>query len=167
MYNFSLKEDTKIKRYTTTPVEQKPNYNWHETVIDQSLCLPNVKIEKEGKESAFDVKEIAKVIGNALTDLLLSRQEKEEIFTTQNQSFVNAVVKSVLEGLNRRIQKENIKKLTQDEIDLLIEKVLIENDAHDVARSLLFKRSAQVTQNNFHKTTFHRMGQKQNILSWT
>lgn len=148
MYNFSLEEDTRLKRFTTTPVEEKPNYNWHETIIDQSLCLPNVKIEKEGKERAFDVKEIAKVIGNALTDLLLSRQETEKIFTTQNQSFVNAVVKSVLEGLNRRIQKENIKKLTQDEIDLLIEKVLIENDAHDVARSLLFKRSAQVKENN-------------------
>ena len=42
-----------------------------------------------------------------------------------------------------QVQKGNSLKLSQNDLYLLIEKALIENDAHDVAKSLVFKRSLQ------------------------
>ena len=45
----------------------------------------------------------------------------------------------------RQVQRGGNLKLSQNDLYLLIEKALIENDAHDVAKSLVFKRSLERT----------------------
>ena len=83
--------------------------------------------------------EIAETIGSALTDLLLSRKE-DEIFTEVNQNFVAKVAESVGQVLSSQIEEGKELKLSNHDIHLLIEKALIENDAYDVAKSLVFAR---------------------------
>ena len=115
---------------------------------ENRLYRNDIKIEAGGTERDFDLAEIADTIGNALTDLLLSRQE-EEIFTEVNRKFVASVAESVGEVLAKQIELGRALKLSTYDIHLLIEKALIENDAHDVARSLMFSRiksSAKDTQ---------------------
>ncbi|MBC2594356.1 ribonucleoside-diphosphate reductase subunit alpha [Ruficoccus amylovorans] len=136
--HFSFDEDLALKRFAATPAEQKPRFNWREVMADSSVKQPAVKIEHGGEERDFDVAEVAEIIGNALTDLMLSRQEQEEkIFTEQNQSFVAKVAHVVADRLARQINDETGISLTQREIHQIIESALVQHDAHDVARSLV------------------------------
>jgi len=64
-----------------------------------------------------------------------------EIFSEQNRSFVSSVAQRVSTSLMQQVQRGGQLKLSQNDLYLLIEKALIENDAHDVAKSLVFQRS--------------------------
>ncbi|MGC6605400.1 MAG: ribonucleoside-diphosphate reductase subunit alpha [Lentimonas sp.] len=140
IHKISFEEDLELKRYASTPKEKKPRFDWAEALGEDRYQRPEIKIEAEGGERDFDLAEIADTIGAALTDLLLSRDEKE-IFTDVNQKFVASVADSVGKVLAEQIEQGRELKLSTQDIHLLIEKALIENDAHDVAKSLVFGRS--------------------------
>ena len=136
----SFEEDLELKRFATIPKEKKPRFDWRGVIEQGGLQRPEIKVAAEGQERDFDLAEIADTIGAALTDLLLSRQE-DEIFTDKNQKFVATVAESVGRVLAEQIEQGRELKLSSHDIDLLIEKALIENDAHDVAKSLVFARN--------------------------
>ncbi len=136
----SFEADLELKRYASTPKDKKPRFDWAAVVGQDRFQRPGIKIEVEGGERDFDLAEIADTIGAALTDLLLSRHE-EEIYTDVNQKFVASVAESVGKVLATSIEQGRALKLSAHDIHLLIEKALIENDAHDVAKSLVFGRA--------------------------
>lgn len=136
----SLEEDLELKRYVATPKDKKPRFDWAATVTENHLQRPEIKVEAADGEYDFDLAKIAETIGEALTDLLLARQE-DEIFTDVNQKFVASVAENVGQVLAASIEQGNPLKLSSHDIHLLIEKALIENDAHDVAKSLVFGRT--------------------------
>ena len=143
--HISLAEDLALKRLATTPLDQKPGYAWREALGDASFetALPEVIVTRgTGDERQFNLADVADEIGAALTDLLLSREEKN-IFNEENRAFVANVAHSVATRLLDHIREGHGLKLSEYDLSLLIEKALIENDAHDVAKSLVFKRSAK------------------------
>lgn len=143
IHKISFEEDLELKRYTSTPKDKKPRYDWRGVIGEGSFSRSQIKIQSGSAERDFDLAEIADTIGAALTDLLLSRQE-EEIFTDVNQKFVASVAESVGKVLADQIEQGRDLKLSTHDIHLLIEKALIENDAHDVAKSLVFGRNKRV-----------------------
>lgn len=136
----SFEEDLELKRFATTPKDKKPRFDWRDALGADSFQRPEIRVEAQGGDRDFDLAEIADTVGAALTDLLLSRQE-DEIFTDVNRKFVATVANSVGEVLAAQIEQGRELKLSSHDIDLLIEKALIENDAHDVAKSLVFARN--------------------------
>ena len=111
-------------------------------------ALPFLKSSSLGavRKKAFRSADVADAIGESLTDLLISRNEPEDtIFSEKNRSFVSSVAHRVSSSLMRQVQRGGNLKLSQNDLYLLIEKALIENDAHDVAKSLVFKRSLERT----------------------
>ena len=138
----SFKEDQELKRYATTPKGGKPRFEWRAVLGENRPQRPGIKVCSDGSERDFDLGEIADTIGNALTNLLLSRQQQEgEIFNETNRKFVAATAERVSAMLARQIEQGKTLKLSTFDIHLLIEKALIEDDAHDVAKSLVFSRS--------------------------
>ena len=106
-------------------------------------ALPEVVVTRgKGDERQFNLADVADEIGAALTDLMLSRQEKD-IFNEENRAFVANVAHSVATRLLEHVREGHGLKLSDYDLSLLIEKALIENDAHDVAKSLVFKRSVR------------------------
>ncbi|MGJ3243021.1 MAG: ribonucleoside-diphosphate reductase subunit alpha [Opitutales bacterium] len=136
----TFEEDLELKRFVETPADQKPRFNWEETVEADALARPEVRITIDGHDRAFNLGEVARTIGTALTDLHLARHQ-EDIFNDQNRAFVAAVAGSVGDILVRQISEGRALKLSENDLYLLIEKALIENEAYDVARSLIFSRS--------------------------
>lgn len=138
-------EDLALKRFATVPSESKPRFNWG-GLVDGEVPPPDerdslVKVEAGGRVHDFDVAEVAEVVGAALTNLILSRDEDEaSIYSDQNRHFVTAVATAVAKRLESLTQGGNALTLSEREIHLLIEKTLIENNAHDVAKSLLILR---------------------------
>ncbi len=136
----TLEEDLVLKRIVTTPREQKPDYKWREVLIAEER--PEIRVTRGGEERTFQLADVADEIGNALTDLLLSREESD-IFNDHNRGLVANVAHSVAEKLAEQVAEGRTLKLSENDLSLLIEKALIENDAHDVAKSLVFSRSAR------------------------
>ncbi|MDD5199001.1 MAG: ribonucleoside-diphosphate reductase subunit alpha, partial [Terrimicrobiaceae bacterium] len=136
----TLEEDLALKRLVTTPREQKPDFAWREVL--PALERPEIKVTRGAEEHVFNLADVADEIGNALTDLLLSR-EQGDIFNETNRGLVASVAHSVAEKLADQVTDGRSLKLSENDLSLLIEKALIENDAHDVAKSLVFSRSAK------------------------
>ena len=64
----------------------------------------------------------------------------KDIFNEDNRDFVARIAENVGEALAKEIDQGNDLKLSNCDLHLLIEKALIEHDAHDVAKSLVFGR---------------------------
>ena len=141
-------DDLALKRFTRTSREDKPRFNWRGVVDDTSLfpsdMIPSsVKVKADGEVADFDLAEIAETVGNALTNLILSRgAEETDIYNDKNCQFVAAVAQTVASRLGELANEGKPLTLSESEIYLLIEKTLIENDAPEVAKSLLLLRKS-------------------------
>jgi ribonucleoside-diphosphate reductase alpha chain len=141
--NLPVEEDIALKRFSSIPNDQKPRFNWKEVFhgpdTESSEVATQINIKTEDGVRAFDIAEIADTIGNALTNLLLSR-EVNDIFNEKNRQFVANVSRAVSERLNERTSRDGEFYPSARDIDLLIERALIEHHAHDVAKSLVVGR---------------------------
>ena len=165
--NLPVEEDIALKRYTSIPRDQKPRFNWKEVFSPKLLSeadpgtLRSITIRSDEGEQVYDLTDIADTIGNALTNLLLSRDESE-IFTEKNRRFVASIAQVVTERITRQAIKEEECVFSTREIDLLIERALIENHAHDVAKSLVVGRELHNLDNDpamLHVQVIRRNGQ--------
>jgi ribonucleoside-diphosphate reductase alpha chain len=139
-------EDLALKRYASMPAESKPRFDWADVIGSEELASSpseNIKVDTEGNVRSFNATEVAEVVGAALTNLILSRDEDEgQIYSDKNRAFVSDVARAVYNRLRSLTDAGQPLTLSNREINLLIEKTLIENNAHDVARSLLLLRHA-------------------------
>lgn len=146
--NLPVEEDLALKRYTTIPVDQKPRFNWGDVFENASEngsdASPSFRLSSDAGDRSFDTMEIAEIVGNALTNLLLSRDEND-IYNEKNRRFVAKIASVVSERLNQRISQDDGLVMSDREVDLLIERTLIDNHAHDVAKSLVVARQKSFT----------------------
>lgn len=172
--NLSLEEDQALKNVVTRPQSEKPDFAWREQLSGQKDCVPEVLVQNGKQETELCLADIADTIGGALTDLLLARQAKEDtIFNDENRHFVSGVAHNVAESLIEQVGESGKLKLTQADLYLLIEKALIENDAHDVAKSLVFNRalidkgSIEVSTVSNEPFTLRLIRRNGNVVPWS
>src|SRR4051812_45417689 len=120
-YKLTLAEDLALKSIVTTPREQKPDYAWREVL--PAVERPEIKVTRGDEEHIFNLADVADEIGNALTDLLLSREERD-IFNDANRGLVASVAHSVAEKLAEQVAEGRTLKLSENDLSLLIEKAL-------------------------------------------
>jgi ribonucleoside-diphosphate reductase alpha chain len=118
-----FREDIALKNAVRSPSGAKPRFNWRES-------LPAVT----GGAAGLDAAQIADIVGAALTDLLVARQE-QDIFTESNRQFVAAVASDVV-----RVLSQSGVQVGEGLILQAIEDALVRYNRHDVAKSLLFSR---------------------------
>jgi ribonucleoside-diphosphate reductase alpha chain len=143
MRNKIFEEDKLLTKAVETPSENKPRFNWAEALDDNRFEVPKVRITDGAGDRDFHIAEVADVIGEAVTDLMISR-EINEIYTPKNRELVVESSRLVANRLIERLEQEEeggAPRLSFDELHKLIEKALVENDAYDVAKSLVFSRS--------------------------
>ena len=97
---------------------------------------------------------------------------EDRIFNDENRSFVSGVAFSVAKSLMEQVQRGGNIKLSQNDLYLLIEKALIENDAHDVAKSLVFARSFEkngeiVVSEEPHPMPVRLIRRNGNVVPWS
>lgn len=143
--HLSLEQDIALKRYVSSPLESRPRYNWRESLGDDSLS-EDIIVRHQDKEQQFSFEEVADTIGNALTALLHARNETD-IFTEENKSFVSRITREVMTQLRERMRDQNGVVISAVDLNLEIERTLVNHNAHDVAKSLIFARSHELTNN--------------------
>jgi ribonucleoside-diphosphate reductase alpha chain len=143
MRNKIFEEDKLLAKAAGTPSENKPRFDWAEALGDNRFEIPKVRITDGAGDRDFHIAEVAEVIGEALTNLMISREENE-IYTPKNRELVVESARIVADRLIERMAEEDeggAPRLSFDELYRLIEKALVENDAYDVAKSLVISRS--------------------------
>ena len=145
--SLSLSEDQALKETVAKRAAASTPFAWREILATaERNPIPEITVTRAGNEEQFSLADVADAIGESLTNLLISRETPEDdIFSEQNRSFVSAVAHRVSKSLMNQVQRGGNLKLSQNDLYLLIEKALIENDAYDVAKSLIFKRSLEST----------------------
>ena len=152
--SISLAEDLALKKVITDRAQlaldedsaiPADRFDWCSTLGEQTADrVPSIIVTTGKEEEELSLAKVADTIGNALTDLLISRQTNEDsIFNDENRTFVSNVAHRVSTSLTEQVKEGGQLRLSQNDLYLLIEKALIENDAHDVAKSLVFSRSYQ------------------------
>jgi ribonucleoside-diphosphate reductase alpha chain len=131
----SFEEDLALKRLARTPADKKPRFDWSVVLNDDPSELP-LTVFADGQEQPLDFNRIAQIVGSAITNLHLSRSD-DSIFTDQNRRFVSQITQEVVRRLSEETAQGRGLKLSQRDLYLLVEKALVEKEAHDVARSLV------------------------------
>lgn len=131
-------EDIALKQYANA--EQKPRYNWSNLLEESSYEVSGIEHGINSSGQQFRMAEIADTVGCALTDLMLSRDQKD-IYNEKNRQFVGVIALEVLEIITKRIKEQNNGEFSEYDINLIIEKILVEHNAHDVALSLVQNRA--------------------------
>ncbi|HRE80151.1 MAG TPA: ribonucleoside-diphosphate reductase subunit alpha [Opitutaceae bacterium] len=141
--NSTLAHDLALKRTVHAPVEQKPHFAWRDILANESLSVPEIILLCPHGEERFDASEVADTLGKSLTNVLLARGEKD-IFTPSNRAWVVAIVRELVATLVTQSRRQSPLKLTLSGLYELIEKTLVDNNAYDVAKSLLLNRSRKL-----------------------
>lgn len=172
----TLEEDLALKQVIANRHSDGSShrFNWRESLATEYRApIPEIIVTRSSGEEEFSLPDVADMIGEALTDLLLSRREQEErIYNDENRSFVTGVAFSVAKSLMHQVQRGGAIKLSQNDLYLLIEKALIENDAHDVAKSLVFARSFEkngdiVVSEEPHPMPVRLIRRNGNVVPWS
>lgn len=142
--HLSLEQDIALKRYVSSPLESRPRYNWRESLDELNGFSEDITIRHEDQEQQFSFEEVADTIGHALAALLHARNETE-IFTEENKAFVSRITREVMEQLRSRMNDQNGTPISSVDLNLEIERTLVNHNAHDVAKSLIFARAQEMT----------------------
>jgi len=143
-----IEQDLELQRCAATPAEMKPRFNWREVAppAGDSSASRRILVQEGTEQSNFSIAEIAETVGSAITDLALSRREREDqIFNDANRNFVASIARLVMETLSQQVDSEDVEgpvTVTESELTSLIEKALVRQNAHDVAKSLIIRKKA-------------------------
>ncbi len=160
--NPSLQHDLALKRATHNTSDSKPAFAWRECVPSDTPLLPEITLLAPQGETAFDLAEIADTLGQALTNVHLARGETTNIFTAETRAFVGRIVKEVAANLAETALRKSPVRVSLNDLYELIEKTLVDNNAYDVAKSLLLNRSRKLVTTGPHATTGIRVIRRNN-----
>lgn len=173
----SLEEDLALKQVIATrrgSTEPANRFSWRDSLSNEYRApIPEIIVTRGSSEQEFSLPEVADTIGEALTDLLMSRKEQEDgIFNDENRGFVSSVAFNVAKSLMEQVRRGGQLKLSQNDLYLLIEKALIENDAHDVAKAVVFNRSFErngeiVVSEEPHPMPVRLIRRNGNVVPWS
>lgn len=137
----TIQEDQLLKEFASR--ESTPRFNWADVVADHRVGS-DLKIHSDGREKDFSPADVAEIVGEALTTLLMSREKEQEIYSDENRRLVADISLGVSEVLHALAGKRDEKRVSRRELHLAIEKALIRHEAFDIARSLVTNRSLEL-----------------------
>jgi ribonucleoside-diphosphate reductase alpha chain len=146
--SLNLNEDLALKQVVTDRFALTDRgFAWRDVLSSEKRQpIAEIIVTRGSTDSQFSLEDVADAIGDSLADLLISRSEDEKsIFSEVNRKFVSDVAHSVASFLTKSLDEGGRLRLSEADLYLLIEKALVENEAHDVAKSLAFRRSMQKT----------------------
>ncbi len=142
--NPSLQQDLALKKFTQSPFDAKPVYAWRDCVPADVSALPEITLLVPQGEAAFDLAEIADTLGKAVTNVHLARGETGDIFNDTTREFVGRIVREVAANLAGEALRRTPLRLSLNDLYELIEKTLVDNNAYDIAKSVLLSRSRKL-----------------------
>lgn len=124
----TIEEDINLKELVRHS-NSRPRYDWTNMTPELAGTA-----HASGSGPLYSSCDVTKMIGDALTDLLLARQE-QDIFNDKNKMLVTTLSAAVTKELEARGTGQS--SLSQREVTRLIERAMTQHNAYDVARSFI------------------------------
>ncbi len=134
-----VERDLHLKRLATVPeTDDRYRYNWAAMETDDINRPTQVELECDGRQIVFNRQDLADELGQALTDVLRA-QDEEDIYSPKNRTLVASLVDSVMAELLEHAQdgEGGQTPVAREEISRSIERVLVSQDAYDIAKSFI------------------------------
>lgn len=129
--------DLAMKRFLNLP-EGKAEA-WGESVVAVEVEMPEIQVVDGDTHHPFHLSEVAEMVGRSLARWLKAKGQ-ESIFTETNRRWVAKICTEVGRNLARQALAERPLRLRIEDLQTLVEKTLVDNNAYDVARSLVGER---------------------------
>lgn len=167
MHAPSIFQDLALKKLSGVPQDQKPNYNWRDILREETVPVPEIQVLCPHGEERFDLSEVADTVGRSLANLMQAKGEKD-IFNEKNQRFVADVTREVASNLTKKALERGPLRVSLHDLYVLIEKTLVDNNAHDVAKSLLLKRAQKLNllQRDTQGVTVRLIRRNHQVVPW-
>ncbi|MEO6992880.1 MAG: ribonucleoside-diphosphate reductase subunit alpha, partial [Lacunisphaera sp.] len=167
MHTPSIAQDLALKKLSGAPQDQKPNYNWRDILRDEAVAVPEIQVLCPHGEERFDLSEVADTVGRSLANLMQAKGEKD-IFNEKNQRFVADVTREVASNLTKQALERGPLRVSLHDLYVLIEKTLVDNNAFDVAKSLLVKRAQKLNllQRDTQGVTVRLIRRNHQVVPW-
>ncbi|MFL3665440.1 MAG: ribonucleoside-diphosphate reductase subunit alpha [Verrucomicrobiota bacterium] len=160
----TFEEDEAIKSMASTQ-EAPSRFKWDESLNGDGSTDSGLRLRSNDGERDIALGDIANTVGNALANLMMSKGE-EDVFTPKNRDFVAKVARTVGERFQgNEIGQAERSRLSETDLHRGIERVLIENNAHDVARSLVIDTARNVAQSG-EKISVRLIRRNKQVVSW-
>src|SRR5690606_3711263 len=124
MVSISLAQDSALKSAVCRAPDQKPHFAWSEAVADLAAPRSDVRVISSRGEEAFEPAKVAQSVGDAITDLEISRGNNTDIFNDDNRSLVAHITKEVTENLRIIVSDSQPPRARASDLHVLIEKTL-------------------------------------------
>ncbi|MBP7949054.1 MAG: ribonucleoside-diphosphate reductase subunit alpha [Verrucomicrobiales bacterium] len=131
----TIEEDIHLKELARQDAQNKPRFDWTSSA-PASGSQRGVPVEFNGLQQTFTHADVERMIGDALTDLMLARQE-QDIFNDKNRRLVAGLAEAVTRELGSRTGQGERPALSHRDVTRLIERALVQQNAYDVARSFV------------------------------
>ncbi|MCU0316111.1 MAG: ribonucleoside-diphosphate reductase subunit alpha [Fimbriimonadaceae bacterium] len=133
-------KDLEIKKYALLPQGERPSIQWGRN-LNHPIDVPiDIKVIGPETERDFQVEQVCAIVGEAMAAVLLGRGAKE-IDTDENRAFAESAARAVIQHLASLDTNGRELRVSEYDLSVLIEAVLIEMGAFDVAKSLVTQRS--------------------------
>ncbi len=130
--------DLELKRYALMSTAERPRLDWGSEIARTLTMDKEIRLVGGQGERDFQVGMVGDIVGDAMAAVLLA-QGQDDLDTAENRKFAGRIARDVVD----RLGTLGGDRLTISEYDLsvLIEAVLIEAGAFDIAKSLVSQRS--------------------------
>jgi len=130
--------DIELKRYALMSGIERPKLNWAEEIERELSVDKEITLVSKGGDRNFEVGLVGDIVGDAMAAVLLS-QGRSDLDTQENRTFAVKIARDVTDRLGT-LGGDRL-SLTEYDLSVLIEAVLIEAGAFEVAKSLVSQRS--------------------------
>ena len=129
--------DLAMKRFLNLPLGKQEA--WGEALDAVEVDMPEIEVIDGESRHAFQLSEVAEMVGRSLARWLKAKGQ-ESIFTETNRRWVAKICTEVGRNLARQALAVRPLLLKVEDLQTLVEKTLVDNNAYDVARSLVGER---------------------------
>jgi ribonucleoside-diphosphate reductase alpha chain len=139
-----LQHDLALKKATHTPREQKPAYAWRDCILADTPLIPEILLLAPHGETRFELAEIADTLGQALVNVHLARGDQGNVYTVESRAFVGRILKEIAATLSAEAQRTSPFSLSLNDLYQMLERILVDAKAYDVAKTLLLNRGRKL-----------------------
>jgi ribonucleoside-diphosphate reductase alpha chain len=136
----TLEEDQSLKLAASRRRDGATRFNWAEA-LGENGPASRLKIASASGETEFSPADVAQIVGDALTTLLLSREQEKDIFSEGNRRLVADITGKVSDLVASLAETRGENLVSRQDLDIAIEKALVRQEAYDLARSLVTNRA--------------------------
>jgi len=158
----STLNDLELKRFALMSTSERPKLSWgtdigKELSVDKEIRLIGGKEERD-----FEVGMVGDIVADAMAAVLLS-QGRDDLDTAENRTFAGRIARDVVDRLGS-LGGDRL-SISEYDLSVLIEAVLIEAGAFEVAKSLVSQRSRLPKAEN-PSATVRMIRRNQQVVPW-